>query len=131
VNNRVLQPPGWSRPAGYANGITASGRTIWTGGLVGWDAQGRFPDGLTAQCAQTFANVLAVLGEGGGGPADLVRMTWYIVSRDAYLAEASAIGSAYRAAFGKHFPAMAVVQVVALIEAAALVEIEATAVVRD
>ena len=131
MNNRVLQPPGWPRPAGYANGITASGRTIWTGGLVGWDAQGRFPDGLTAQCAQTFANVLAVLGEGGGGPADLVRMTWYIVSRDAYLAEASAIGSAYRAAFGKHFPAMAVVQVVALIEAAALVEIEATAVVRD
>ena len=129
MSHTVLQPPGWPRPLGYANGIAAAGRTVWTAGLVGWDAQGRFPEGLTAQCAQTFANILAVLAEADARPEHLVRLTWYIVDRAAYLAQAPAIGAAYRAAFGKHYPAMAVVQVSALMEAAALVEIEATAVV--
>ena len=129
MSHTVLQPPGWPRPLGYANGITATGRTILTAGLVGWDAEGRFPGGLTAQCAQTFANILAVLAEADARPEHLVRLTWYITSRTAYLAEAPAIGAAYRAVFGKHYPAMAVVQVVALMEAAALVEIEATAII--
>ncbi len=128
MTHSILQPPGWPRPPGYANGIAARGRTIYTAGLAGWDAHGQFADGLTAQCAQTFANILAVLAEADARAEHVVRLTWYIVSRDAYLAEAPAIGAAYRAAFGKHFPAMAVVQVSALMEAAALVEIEATAV---
>lgn len=129
MSHAVLQPPGWPRPLGYANGVAATGRTVWTAGLIGWDAAGRFPEGLTAQCAQAFANIVAVLAEGGARPEHLVRLTWYITDRDAYLAQARAIGSAYRAAFGKHFPAMAVVQVVALMEGDALVEIEATAIV--
>ena len=129
MSHILLQPPGWPRPLGYANGIAAAGRTVRTAGLVGWDAEGRFPEGLTAQCAQTFANILAVLAEADARPEHIVRLTWYIVDRAAYLAQAPAIGAAYRAAFGKHYPAMAVVQVSALMEAAALVEIEATAVV--
>jgi enamine deaminase RidA (YjgF/YER057c/UK114 family) len=129
VSRAVLQPPGWLRPLGYANGIAAAGRTIFTAGLIGWDEAGHFADGLTAQCTQVFANILAVLEEGGARPEHIVRLTWYITSRDAYLAEARAIGAAYRAAFGKQYPAMAVVQVSALMERQALVEIEATAVV--
>lgn len=125
----VLQPPGWPRPKGYANGIAASGRIVATAGVVGWNAQGRFPEGLTAQCAQVFANIGAILAEAGARPEHLVRLTWYVTSRAAYLAEAGAIGAAYREAFGKSFPAMTVVEVSALIEAEALVEIEATAVV--
>ncbi len=129
MTHAVLQPPGWPRPRGYANGVAAAGRTVVTAGLVGWDEAGRFPKGLSAQCAQTFANILAVLAQADARPEHIVRLTWYITSRDAYLAEAPAIGAAYRAAFGKHYPAMAVVQVAALMEAQALVEIEATAVV--
>jgi enamine deaminase RidA (YjgF/YER057c/UK114 family) len=127
----VLQPAGWPRPKGYANGMMgpAGGRLLVTAGLVGWDADGRFPDGLAAQCDQTFANILAVLTEAGAGPEHLVRLTWYVRSRADYLGHAPAIGAAYRARFGRHFPAMAVVEVSALMEAAALVEIEATAIV--
>jgi enamine deaminase RidA (YjgF/YER057c/UK114 family) len=126
----TLLPPGWPRPRGYANGMLApAGRLLVTGGVVGWDAAERFPEGMTAQCDQAFANILAILAEAGAGPEHLVRLTWYVTDRAAYLAEASAIGAAYRARFGKHFPAMAVVEVSALMEAAALVEIEATAVV--
>lgn len=126
---RALQPPGWPRPRGYANGMAASGRLVVTAGVVGWDADGRFPEGLTAQCDATFANILAILAEAGAGPEHVVKLTWYVTSRADYLAQAPAIGAAYRARFGKHFPAMAVVEVSGLMEADALVEIEATAVV--
>lgn len=123
---RPLQPPGWPKPKGYANGM-AAGNIVVTAGVVGWDEHGRFPEGMTAQCAQTFANIVAILAEGGAKPADVVRLTWYVTSRAAYLAEAKAIGAAYRTAFGAHYPAMAVVEVSSLMEAEALVEIEATA----
>ncbi len=125
----TLLPPGWPTPRGYANGMAASGRLIVTAGVVGWDSEGRFPQGMAAQCAQTFENIAAILAEGGARPADVVKLTWYVTSRAAYLADAKAIGAAYRAVFGTHYPAMAVVEVVSLMESAALVEIEATAVV--
>jgi enamine deaminase RidA (YjgF/YER057c/UK114 family) len=130
MSHQTLQPPGWPRPRGYANGIAAApGRMIFTGGVVGWDADEKFPDGLAAQAAQAFANIVAVLTEAGARPEHLVRLTWYVTSRADYLANGAAIGAAYRAAFGKVFPAMAVVEVSALIEAAAVIEIEATAVI--
>lgn len=130
MSHQTLQPPGWPRPRGYANGIAAGpGRLVFTGGVVGWDAEERFAEGLVAQAAQAFANIAAILGEAGAGPEHLVRLTWYVTSRADYLAQAVAIGAAYRAVFGKVFPAMAVVEVSALMEAAACVEIEATAVV--
>ncbi len=132
MSHQTLQPPGWPRPKGYANGIAAApGRMVFTGGVVGWDAQERFPDGLVAQAAQTFANIVAILAEAGAGPEHLVRLTWYVTSRADYRAHGPAIGTAYRAAFGKVFPPMAVVEVNALIEDAACIEIEATAVVPD
>jgi enamine deaminase RidA (YjgF/YER057c/UK114 family) len=128
-----LQPPGWPRPKGYANGMAvqlrAGDRLVVTAGVVGWDAAEHFPEGMTAQCDQAFANILAVLAEAGAGPQHLVRLTWYVTSRADYLAQAPAIGAAWRGRFGKVFPAMAVVEVSGLMEAAALVEIEATAVV--
>lgn len=133
MTHEILQPAGWPRPKGYANGVSATivpqGRMVFTAGVVGWDADERFPDGLTAQAAQAFANTRAILAEAGAAPAHIVRMTWYVTSRAAYLAEAPAIGKAYRAAFGKVFPAMAVVEVSGLMEAAAMLEIETTAVV--
>lgn len=129
MSSQTLQPPGWPRPKGYANGMAASGRLVVTAGVIGWDSEGRFPAGMAAQCDATFANIVAVLAEAGARPEHIVRLTWYVTSRAAYLAEAAAIGAAYRARFGKHFPAMAVVEVSALMEEAALVEIEATAVV--
>ena len=130
MSHQVLQPAGWPRPKGYANGIAAGpGRMVFTGGVVGWDAQENFPDGLVAQAAQTFANIAAILAEAGARPEHLVRMTWYVTSRADYLANGAGIGAAYRATFGKVFPAMAVVEVTALMEAAACIEIEATAVI--
>lgn len=129
MSAQVLQPAGWPRPKGYSNGMAASGKMVLTSGVVGWDAAGSFPEGLTAQCDQTFANILAILAEAGADAGHVVRLTWYITSRAAYLAEAPAIGAAYRARFGRHFPTMAVVEVSALMEDAALVEIEATAII--
>jgi len=126
---QTLLPPGWPVPKGYANGMAASGRIVVTAGVVGWDSDGRFPEGMTAQCAGTFSNIAAILAEAGATPADVVKLTWYVTSRADYLAEAKGIGAAYRAVFGNHYPAMAVVEVVSLMESAALVEIEATAVV--
>ena len=129
MSHQVLQPAGWPRPKGYANGIAAGpGGMVFTGGVVGWDAQENFPDGLVAQAAQTFANIAAILAEAGARPEHLVRMTWYVTSRADYLANGAGIGAAYRATFGKVFPAMAVVEVTALMEAAACIEIEATAI---
>lgn len=128
--HEILQPTGWPRPRGYANGIAAApGRMVFTGGVVGWDAEEKFPDGLAAQAAQAFANIVAILAKAGAQPEHLVRLTWYVTSRADYLANSPSIGAAYRAAFGKVFPAMAVVEVTALVEDAACIEIEATAVI--
>ena len=127
--HETLLPAGWPRPRGYANGIAAEGRMVFTGGVVGWDEAERFPDGLAAQFEQLLANTLAILAAGGAAPEHVVRMTWYVVSRDAYLAALPDIGATYRRLMGRNFPAMAVVQVVALVEPAALIEIETTAVV--
>ena len=126
----TLLPPGWPRPRGYANGIAAEGRLVLTGGVIGWDERERLVgDTLASQFAQVLKNTLAILAEGGAGPEHIVRMTWYITSRDEYLAELPAIGAAWREIIGRNFPAMAVVQVAGLIEAAAKIEIETTAVV--
>nr|WP_298726744.1 RidA family protein [uncultured Steroidobacter sp.] len=125
----VLQPAGWPRPKGYANGIAAEGRQIFVAGQIGWDEQQKFAVGLAAQVRQTLQNIVAVLAEAGAGPEHIVRLTWYVTSRDEYYAELPQIGQAYREVLGRNFPVMAVVQVVALMEAEAKVEIEATAVV--
>ncbi|WP_282586374.1 RidA family protein [Lichenifustis flavocetrariae] len=126
--HRVLQPAGWPRPKGYANGVLAEGRIVVTGGVVGWDAAGVFPDDFVAQARQTFANIAAILAEAGAGPEHLVRLTWYVTDMDDYLASPRELGAAYRAVFGRNFPAMAAVQVMRLVEKAAKLEIEATAV---
>ncbi len=131
MKKRTLQPAGWPRPKGYANGMAASGRLVVTAGVVGWDTEERFADGLAAQCAQTFANIVAILAEGGAAPSDVVRMTWFITSRADYMAQSRAIGQAYRKWFGTHYPTMSVIEVSALMENAALVEIEATAIVSE
>lgn len=127
---RRLQPPGWPEPRGYSNGVEVpAGRLVFVGGMVGWDAAGVFASGLAAQVGQALRNVVAVLGEAGAGPEHVVRLTWYVTDRDEYVASQRAIGESYRAVMGRHFPPMAVVQVVALVEPSAKVEIEATAVV--
>ena len=129
---RVLQPPGWPRPRGYANGIAApgDGTLVFVAGQIGWDADGSFPSSdLVDQVRLTLENVVAVLGEAGGRPEHVTRMTWYVVDRQEYLARGAEIGSAYRDVIGRHFPAMSAVEVSALMESEAKVEIEATAVV--
>lgn len=126
----ILQPAGWARPKGYSNGIVAQGRQVFIAGQIGWDAEGRFADGgLAGQVKQALLNIIAVLEEAGGTPEHIVRLTWFVTSREEYLAGLREIGAAYRSVMGKHFPVMSVVQVVALMEADAKVEIEATAVV--
>ena len=125
----ALQPAGWRRPKGYANGMTARGRLVVTGGVVGWDEKGRFPESFVTQALQCFSNIRAILAEGGAEPAHLVRLTWYVTDIEAYLADPRGLGDAYRQAFGRHFPTMAVVEVKRLVERAALLEIEATAIV--
>ena len=129
---RPLQPPGWPRPRGYANGIEASGGLVFVAGQIGWDETGAFPAAdLAGQVRQTLANVVAVLAEAGAGPEHVVRLTWYVRSRDEYLASLKEIGAAYRDVMGRVYPAMAVVVVAGLVEAEAKVEIEATAVVPE
>lgn len=125
---RVLQPPGWKRPKGYANGMVGEGRVVFVAGQIGWDAQQAFADGMVAQIAQALRNVLAVLAEAGGGPEHVARMTWYVTDIPAYRSTAADLAPVWRALMGRHFPAMAVVGVTELVEPAALVEIEATAV---
>jgi enamine deaminase RidA (YjgF/YER057c/UK114 family) len=125
----VLQPSGWPMPKGYANGMMAEGRIVVTGGVVGWDEHGVFPDGFVAQARQTLENIRAILAEGGAGPQHLVRLTWYVVDIEEYLAHLKDLGRAYREVLGANYPAMALVQVVRLVERAARLEIEATAVV--
>ena len=128
--NRILQPAGWPRPRGYANGVVARGQQIYTAGLVGWDASGRFPaGGLTAQVKQTLQNIVAVLAEANARPEHLVRLTWYVTNKAEYLNNLKGLGAVYKEIIGRHYPAMALVQVVALVEDRAKVEIEATAVI--
>jgi enamine deaminase RidA (YjgF/YER057c/UK114 family) len=129
---KVLQPPGWPRPKGYSNGATASGRTIWTAGVIGWDeSETLVSDSLAGQFEQVLRNTLAILAEGGAGPEHVVRMTWYVTDRDDYVASLKEIGAVWRALMGKHYPTMAVVAVAALVEPRAKIEIETTAVVPE
>jgi enamine deaminase RidA (YjgF/YER057c/UK114 family) len=128
---RALLPQGWPRPSGYANGMTAKGRLVVTGGVVGWDLMGNFPASFTAQARQTLSNILQILSEGNAGPEHVVRLTWYVTDLDEYRASLKELGRAYRETFGTHYPAMAVVQVAGLVERGAKIEIEATAVVPD
>lgn len=128
----ALLPPGWPRPRGYANGVSASGRMVFVAGMIGWDEAGRFAgDDIATQARQALANVVAVLAAGGAEPRHLVRMTWYVTDKRAYLAAARDIGRAYRDLIGHYDVAMAAVEVSALIEDRAVVEIEATAVVPE
>jgi enamine deaminase RidA (YjgF/YER057c/UK114 family) len=126
---QILQPSGWPTPKGYANGVAADGRIVVTGGVVGWNEQRHFSDDFVAQVRQALSNISAILAEGGARSEHLVRLTWYVVDMDEYLANLKALGLVYREIFGTHYPAMALVQVVRLVEPAARVEIEATAVV--
>lgn len=129
---KTLQPPDWKAPKGYANGIAARGTLVFVGGQVGWNAQQEFEsDEFVAQSRRALQNVVAVLAEAGAKPEHVVRMTWYVVDRREYLANVRALGSAYRDIMGRHYPAMTAVQVAALIEARARIEIEATAVIPD
>lgn len=126
---RTLQPKGWPMPRGYANGMTADGRIVVTGGVIGWDAEEKLQPDFTSQVRQALQNIADILAEGGAKPEHLVRLTWYVVDMEEYLGSLKALGQAYRDIFGAHYPAMALVQVVRLVELAARVEIEATAVV--
>ena len=130
--NETLQPPGWPKPKGYSNGIAANGRMVFVGGQIGWDESEQLvSDDLATQVKQTLVNTVAVLNEAGAGPEHIVRMTWYVIDKHEYLAAQREIGAAYREVIGKNFPAMALVQVVALVEDRAKVEIETTAVIPD
>ncbi len=127
---QILQPPEWARPRGYACGVAAQGRLVFISGQVGWDEQGRFHStDFVAQSRQALQNVLTVLAEADGRPEHIVRLTWYIVDKQEYLACSKELGKVYRELMGKHYPSMTVVQVTALVEDQARVEIEATAVV--
>jgi enamine deaminase RidA (YjgF/YER057c/UK114 family) len=129
---QVLQPPAWARPKGYANGVMVRGRQVYVAGMIGWDGQGQFhTDSLAGQVRQALRNIVAVLGEAGARPEHIVRMTWYLTDKREYLAEAREIGAAYRELIGSFNAAMTAVQVSALIEDRAKVEIEVTAVVPD
>ena len=132
ANWRTLLPPGWTPPKGYANGVAARGTMVFVGGQIGWNAQQQFEtDDFAAQARQALQNVVAVLREAGAGPQHIARMTWYVVDKREYIASYRALGAAYREVMGRHFPAMTAVEVTALIEDRARVEIEVTAVVPD
>jgi enamine deaminase RidA (YjgF/YER057c/UK114 family) len=129
---KLLQPPGWTAPRGYANGIAARGTLVFVGGQIGWNAEQQFEsDDFIAQTAQALRNIAAVMKEAGASPEHMVRMTWYIVDRVEYNARLSELGTVYRDVMGRHFPAMTCVEVSALVESRAKVEIEVTAVVPD
>ncbi|TPI64143.1 RidA family protein [Mesorhizobium sp. B3-1-7] len=128
----ILQPEGWTKPIGYANGVAAQGRLVFVGGQVGWNAECKFEtDDFVGQVRQTLANVVAVLAEAGGGPRHITSMTWYFTDKAEYVGNLKGIGEAYRDVIGRHFPAMAALQVVALVEDRAKVEIQATAVIPE
>jgi enamine deaminase RidA (YjgF/YER057c/UK114 family) len=127
-----LLPPGWPRPKGYSNGYCASGRLVVTAGVVGWNEREEFAaTTMASQFAQALRNIVAIIAEGGAGPEHLVRMTCYVTSIDSYTASLAEIGTAWKSVIGAHYPAMALVEVVRLVEPKALVEIEATAVVPE
>lgn len=132
MSHRILLPEGWPRPKGYAHGVLARGTLLFTGGIIGWDAAERFagPD-LVSQFDQVLANTVATLAAGGARPSDIVRMTWYVTDRDEYAAALKDIGAVYRRHIGRHYPAMAVIEVSRLVEPAARIEIETTAVIPD
>jgi enamine deaminase RidA (YjgF/YER057c/UK114 family) len=129
---KTLLPPGWPRPSGFSNGISAKGRTVFTAGIIGWDEKGRIvaPD-LAGQLRQILLNTLAILAEDGAGPEHVVRMTWYVVDIDEYRLGLAEIGAAYKEVMGRNFPAMAVVEVGALVEPGARIEIETIAMVPE
>ena len=129
---KKLQPPGWAEPRGYANGVLARGTLLFVGGQIGWNAQQAFEsDDFVAQTRQTLKNVVAILRAGGAAPEHMVRMTWYVVSREEYLSNQKDLGVVYREVMGRNFPAMTCVAVAGLIEPRARVEIEVTAVLPD
>jgi enamine deaminase RidA (YjgF/YER057c/UK114 family) len=128
----ILQPPGWARPRGYANGIAATGKMVFVSGMVGWDAQGKFnTSDFVGQVRQALQNIVEVLREANARPEHIARMTWYVVDKREYVESYKGIGDAYREIIGRHFPAMTAVQVTALIEDQARVEIEVTAIVPE
>ncbi|RVU16222.1 RidA family protein [Methylobacterium oryzihabitans] len=127
----MLQPAGWRKPRGYSNGVKARGALVLTGGLVGWDENEVFAEGFVAQVERTLTNILAIVAEAGGGPEHVARLTWYVRSIDTYRASLADLAPVYRRVMGRHYPAMALVQVAGLVEPEALVEIEATAVVPE
>lgn len=130
--HRILHPEGWAPARGYSNGMVARGSMVFLGGMVGWNSQQQFEtDEMLGQIDQCLANIVAVLAEAGGGPQHLVRLTWYVTSKAEYVALLSELGPVYRQHLGRHFPGMAVMEVVSLVEDRAKVEIEATAVIPD
>ena len=129
---KTLQPAGWKRPRGYANGLAGRGQLVILGGQIGWNANQEFEtDDFVEQTEQALRNIVALLAEADAGPEHIVRLTWFITDRQAYLDSQKALGAAYRRVIGRNFPAMSVVQVVQLVEDRAQVEIEATAIVPD
>ena len=129
---KLLQPAGWAEPKGYANGVMARGAMIFVGGQIGWNAQQQFEsDDFIAQTRQALLNIRAVLEAGGAGPEHMVRMTWYVVDRVEYIARLKELGAAYREVMGRNFPAITCVEVSALVEERARIEIEVTAVLPD
>jgi enamine deaminase RidA (YjgF/YER057c/UK114 family) len=132
VRNEVIRPDGWAKARGYSDGIVAQGRQLFVGGQIGWNANQEFEaHDFIGQMEQTLRNILAVVEKAGGSAADIVRLTWYVIDKKEYLARQREVGEAYRRIMGRHFPAMTMVVVAALVEDAALVEIEATAVLAD
>jgi enamine deaminase RidA (YjgF/YER057c/UK114 family) len=130
MSMQILQPPGWARARGFSNGIAAQGRLVFIAGQVGWTGEGRWlARDFAGQFRQALENILAVLKEAKGGPEHIVRLTWYVLDKQEYLASLKAVGEAYRELMGRHYPTMAVVQVSGLVEPEARLEIEATAVV--
>lgn len=128
----ILQPPHWLKPRGYSNGMAAKGKIVCIAGQVGWNAEEKFEtDDFVGQVEQALQNIVDVLAEAGGKPTDILRMTWYVTSKEEYVADRKGLGAAYRRVMGKHYPAMTAVQVTALMARRAKVEIEATAVVPD
>jgi len=129
---QILQPPGWARPKGFSNGISCQGRLVFIGGQIGWSGQGEWLDrSFAGQFRQALKNILNILAQAGGKPEHLVRLTWYVLDRKEYLASLKELGAAYRELMGRHYPTMAVVQVSGLVEDAARLEIEATAVIPE
>ncbi|MGH6762013.1 MAG: RidA family protein [Phyllobacterium sp.] len=130
--NKILQPEGWAAPIGYSNGIEAKGRTVFVGGQIGWNDQCQFEtDDFVEQVRQTLKNIVAVLAVAGAGPEHITSMTWYFTDKQEYLANMKGLGRAYRDVIGKNFPAMAAMQVMALVEDRAKIEIQATAVIPE